>query len=226
MMEQKKLPAAPTVILLLMLFAVTHAQGQDWKTEKRINVLFGLSQVVVAHGFNIEINYISNRMIFDYSHGVSLEFEGNTVPADLRKQGIMVKMPWTTGFGIGYRLTHWINFRLEPKFHRFEFYYAGENQSRTDQIVSYNTFSMGLGIYGDFRPFRKENNFLSGLMISPSIRYWPTLHSTLKDNQFIYFNKNNGSNQEIKTLDPGIGFTPVVFNISLGYAFGLKKRSA
>jgi hypothetical protein len=144
MMEQKNLVRQAVAIFILITFTVTGAQAQEWKMEKRINVLFGLSQVVVAHGFNVEFNYISKRLIFDYSHGVSLEFEGNTVPADLRNQGIAVKMPWTTGFGIGYRLKEWINFRLEPKFHRFEFYYAGENQAKADEITSYNTFSLDL----------------------------------------------------------------------------------
>ncbi len=219
-MEQKNLFWPAAAIFILITITVTGAQAQEWKMEKRINVLFGLSQVVVAHGFNVEFNYISKRLIFDYSHGVSLDFEGSTVPADLRKQGIAVKMPWTTGFGIGYRLKEWINFRLEPKFHRFEFYYGGENQ----EITSYNTFSLGLGIYGSFRPFKKDDNFLSGLMISPSIRYWPTISSTLKDNKYIYFNKRTGINEEIRTLDPGIGFTPLVINISIGYSFRIKDR--
>jgi hypothetical protein len=224
MMEQKNLLRPAAAIFILITFTVTGALAQEWKMEKRINVLFGLSQVAVAHGFNVEFNYISKRLIFDYSHGVSLEFEGSTVPADLRKQGIAVKMPWTTGFGIGYRLKEWINFRLEPKFHRFEFYYAGENQAKTDEITSYNTFSLGLGIYGNLRPFKKGDNFLSGLMISPSIRYWPTISSTLKENKFIYFNKQTGMNEEIRTLDPGIGFTPLVINISIGYTFRIKNR--
>jgi hypothetical protein len=224
MMVQKNLPWPAATIFVLITIAFTGAQAQDWKMEKRINVLFGLSQVAIAHGFNVEFNYISKRLIFDYSHGVSLDFEGSTVPADLRKQGIAVKMPWTTGFGIGYRLKEWINFRLEPKFHRFEFYYIGENQAKANIITSYNTFSLGLGIYGNFRPFKKEDNFLSGLTISPSIRYWPTISSTLKDNKYIYFNKQTGINEEIRTLDPGIGFTPLVINISIGYSFRIKNH--
>ena len=224
-MKQKNILRTPIIILLFIITAVTCSQAQDWKTEKRINVLFGLSQVVFAHGFNVEVNYISNRLIFDYSHGMSLEFEGTTVPADLRKQGIAVKMPWTTGFGIGYRLTDWINFRVEPKFHRFEFYYTDGNHISTDEITAYNTFSLGLGIYGNFLPFKNDHNFLSGLMISPSIRYWPTLASTLPDNRYCYYNKQTGSNQVIKTLDPGIGFTPFVFNISIGYSFRIRKQS-
>ncbi len=222
-MEQKKQLLVKAAIVLLIAASVMNGQAQAWKTEKRANVLFGLSQVV-AHGFNIEGNYISKRLIIDYSHGVSLEFKGNTVTSDLRRQGIAVKMPWTTGFGVGYRIAEWINIRVEPKIHRFEFFYANEAQTKSNEITAYNTFSLGIGIYGNYRPFKRKNNFLNGLMLSPSIRFWPTVSSTLKDNKFTYFNKQTSSNEEIKTLDPGIGFTPIIVNISVGYSFKIKRQ--
>jgi hypothetical protein len=159
--------------------------------------------------------------MFDYSHGVSLDFHDATVTSDLRRQGLAVHMPWTTGFGLGYRITEWVNVRVEPKWHRFEFYYKGGAQVPADLITGYNTFSLGVGVYGCWRPFRHRPNLLSGMMISPSVRFWPTVHSTMPGNKFIYFNRNAGRDEEIKTLDPGIGFTPFVYNISIGYSFKL-----
>src|SRR5450432_3031560 len=102
-MAHKKTNSLKAFITLLIVTASFNANAQDWKSDKKINVLFGLSQPLLAHGFNIEGNYIHNRFIFDYSHGVSLDFKDNTVSADLKKQGLAVHMPWTTGFGIGYR---------------------------------------------------------------------------------------------------------------------------
>jgi len=210
------------IALVLCMSNATYAQS--WKSEKKVNILFGLAQPVFASGFNIEGNYIHNRFIFDYSHGASLDFSGNLVPADLKRQHVTVHEPWTTGFGIGYRLKEWINIRVEPKWHRFEFYYDGEPQNKSTQITSYNTFSLGLGVYGSYQPFKKQNNFLKGFVIAPSIRFWPTVHSGLKDDTFSYLNKTTGKSEAIKTLQPGTGFTPFVINISVGYSFLIKKK--
>jgi hypothetical protein len=200
------------------------ASAQEWKSEKRVNVLFGLAQPVLAKGFNIEGNYIHNRFIFDYSHGTSLDFSGNLVPTELRAQKIAIHEPWTTGFGIGYRLKEWINLRVEPKWHKFEYYYDGEPQSPGTMITSYHTFSLGLGLYGSYQPFKNKDNFMKGFLVSPSIRFWPTVSSSLKNDEFTYFNKQTNATEKIKTLDPGTNFTPVVINISVGYSFQLKKK--
>jgi hypothetical protein len=201
-----------------------HSQSQEWKTEKKVNAVFGLIQPIFAKGFNIEGNYIHNRFIFDYSHGASLDLSGQSVTAEMRVEGLAIHIPYTTGFGVGYRLKEWINVRIEPKWHRFEFYYDDETQNSSNQITAYNTMSIGIGVYGHYQPFKNKTSFLKGIMISPSIRFWPTISSTLKDNSFTYLNKNTGTNEEIKTLDVGPGFTPFIYNISIGYSFGLKKK--
>ena len=133
---------------LLIVSVPFHSQSQEWKTEKKVNAVFGLIQPILAKGFNIEGNYIHNRFIFDYSHGASLDLSGQSVTAEMREEGLAVHIPYTTGFGVGYRLKEWINVRIEPKWHRFEFYYDGEAQNSASQITSYNTMSLGIGIYG------------------------------------------------------------------------------
>jgi hypothetical protein len=226
-MLQTRSHLARALFMLFIIVFASNAEAQDWKSGQRINVLFGLSQPVLASGFNIEGNFIFRRFIFDFSHGIGLEFRGNTVTPDLRRQKVAVRMPWTTGFGIGYRLKEWINLRIEPKFHRFEFYYENDPQTRDNQITSFNTFTLGIGVYGSYLPFKRKDNFLKGIMISPSIRFWPTVHSTLKDGKYFYLNRYTAANEKIKTLDPGFGFTPLVVNISVGYSFQMKNnRSA
>jgi hypothetical protein len=211
-------------LLIVTVSVPFHSQSQEWITEKKVNAVFGLIQPIFAKGFNIEGNYIHNRFIFDYSHGASLDLSGQSVTAEMREEGLAVHIPYTTGFGVGYRLKEWINVRIEPKWHRFEFYYDDEPQNSTNQITSYNTMSLGVGIYGHYQPFKNKTSFLKGIMIAPSIRFWPTISSTLKDNSFTYLNKNTGKNEEIKTLDVGPGFTPFIFNVSIGYSFNVKRK--
>lgn len=219
----KQIPLKSLLLLLLLVFSA-HLHAQDWKSDKRVNILFGLTQPIFVDGFNVEGNYIHNRFIFDYSHGISLDFKEDALTEDLKNQDIVVHMPYTTGFGIGYRFKEWINLRVEPKWHRFEFYYNGETQNAKNEITAYNTFSLGLGLYGSICPFKNSSSFLKGIMLAPSVRYWPTMHSTLNNDGFSYVNKNTNSVEKIKTVDPGFGFSPWIFNISIGYTFSLKKN--
>lgn len=211
-------------MLLVFFAATTRLQAQDWKTDRKLNVLFGLTQPLLLNGFNMEVNYIHNRFIFDYSHGASLDFSENAVTPDLKEQGVVVHMPYSTGFGVGYRFTRWLNARIEPKWHRFEFYYNNDAQTAANEITSYNTFTLDLGVYASLYPFKKSESFLKGILIAPSIRYWPTVSSTMQADSYSYMNRNTHTTEEIKTLDPGMGFTPFVFNISVGYSFDLKKK--
>ena len=223
-MKRKNLHLLKTAIIALIAFTGLKASAQDWKSDERINLMFGLSQPVLAHGFNIEGNFIDGRFIFDYSHGVSLDFQDGSTTSALRQQGVAVHMPYTTGFGLGYRITEWLNIRVEPKWHRFEFYYEDQAETKSDQITAYNTFSLGAGLYGAYRPFKHRVNFLSGFLLAPSIRFWPTVTSSEPGDSFTYFNRNTNSNQEITKLDPGILFTPLVINLSVGYTFGIKRH--
>lgn len=215
-----------TAFLTAFLLTSLATEAQEWKKDKKINVVFGLAQPVFASGFNVEVNYIHNRFIFDYSHGASLDYRGKLVPSELRGQKLAIHEPWTTGFGVGYRVREWINVRVEPKWHRFEFYYDGEQQNGASQITSYNTFTLGVGVYGSYQPFANKQNFLRGFLITPSVRFWPTIHSGLEGDAFTYTNKHTGNVEKIETLDAGSGFTPVVVNVSLGYSFSLKKKAS
>lgn len=212
------------VLVLLLLTTTFLLRAQDWKTDKKINVVLGGTQLLLVKGFNGEVNYIHNRFIFDYSHGVSLDFSGPSVTTSLNEQGLAVHMPWTVGVGVGYRLKEWLNVRVEPKWHRFELYYDGETQNTSNEITSFNTVSLGVGLYGHYQPFKNKSSFLRGFMIAPSIRFWPTISSTLSGDKYTYLNKKTLKKEEVKTLDPGIGFTPIVFNISIGYSFNLKNK--
>lgn len=227
-MKTKRTFLKAIIFALISLFTLVingQAQQSDKKEfDTRINVLFGLTQPLFAKGFNIEGNFFYKRLAFDYSHGVSLDFSGNTISGELKEQHLQVHVPYTTGFGLGYRFTEWLSLRVEPKWHRFEIYYNDENQSEANKIVGYNTFSLGLGAYANWRPFKNIQNPLKGIMIAPSIRYWPTLHSTLADDKFVYDNRITGNIETHNRMEAGINNTPFVFNISVGYSFDLGRK--
>ncbi len=182
-----------------------------------VNVLFGLSQLTLD-GFNIEGNLFYKRLAFDYSHGVSLNLDGNLVTGAAADQGLAIHIPYTTGFGVGYRFNNWLNLRLEPKWHRFELYYGGEEQVEANLIEAYNTFSLGLGLYGNLRPFKNQQNFLKGLMLAPSVRWWPRVSSSLADNIVEYENRITSQTEIHEALEVGIANTPWILNLSVGYA--------
>lgn len=162
------------------------------------------------------------RFIFNYSHGMSLDFSGSLLPDYLQEQGLVVHMPFSTGFGVGYRITEWLNLRVEPKWHRFEFHYSEDLSRELGAVaVDEHNFSVGLGLYGFFQPFRQKSNFLSGITIAPSIRYWPTVASSFENNREEYFNKHTGQVEELQSLGSGIGFSPLIINVSIGYTLKL-----
>jgi hypothetical protein len=170
----------------------------------------------VAKGFNIEGNFFYKHFAFDYSHGVALDFSGGSLPKNVKDQSLVIHVPYTTGFGVGYRFAEWISVRVEPKWHRWDLYYDGDDQTAANRVVRYNTFSLGLGAYVNWRPFKNADNALKGVMIAPSLRYWPTVSSTLDGDEFRYINKVTG-----KRMQPGIVNTLIVFNVSVGYSFKL-----
>lgn len=191
------------------------------KLDTRINILFGLNQPLLARGFNIEGNLFYKRFVFDYSHGVSLDFSGNNLSGDAADQKLALHLPFTTGFGVGYRFNELFNLRVEPKWHGIEVYQETDEQTEENLLGEYTTFTLGLGAYMNWQPFKNKNNFLKGFMISPSIRYWPRISSTLKDDKFEYFNTTSDQNEVHEAIEIGFGNSPLILNISVGYSFKL-----
>jgi hypothetical protein len=192
----------------------------DLLYTNKFSVLFGLLQPTVAKGFNAEVNYTTKRLIFDYSHGVSLD---PPVVGDFKTQNIALHIPYTTGFGIGYRFTSYFDVRFEPKLHSFELYQTGVEQTTANLIKAFRTTTLGFGAYYRFFPFRNsENTFLQGITTSTSVRWWQNTSSTLTNNEVTYANTSTKKTETLKTPNIGIANTPFIFNISVGYTFGGK----
>ncbi|SMF68470.1 hypothetical protein [Pseudobacteriovorax antillogorgiicola] len=156
--------------LLLLTLLSTHSRASE------INIVSGLSQPLVVNGGNLEINYLTENLIFEYSHGWSLDFaaHGGLAQTEAENdQNLELFLPYSTGGGIGYRLSKQFNARLEYKEHYYEV-----NRKNSDESFQYITRSLGIGLYWEWQPWQNM------LLIVPSLRYWPNLNSSLAGDKF------------------------------------------
>ncbi len=206
--------------LILMSQSKVEAQTQ---TEEKYEVVFlaGLIQPLLLDGGNVEIEFYTPKFVCNYSHGFSLELtsENNTTSGEVQKQGLAFHLPYSTGFGVGYRLNKYFDIRFEPKLHKFEGYYDGKERTIAEnRVVNYQTVTLGLGAYFRWKPFEKQNNFLRGIFTSTSIRYWQNVYSSLNEGEFTYENTFTSQTETHETLNIGIANTPWLFNVAFGYS--------
>ena len=173
-------------------------------------VVSGLTQPIFLNGVNIAVNYTTNRWVFEYSHGAGLEYSGQALKQDYRDHVVSLNSPYSTGPGIGYRVfanqVLGMDIRAEAKVHQYDV------SLNDNQDISYTNFDLGGGAYWQIRPFGKQNNRLSGIVVEPSIRYWANVASSL-ENEVVY-TTNNGETQTHSPYPLNL-----FFNISIGYTF-------
>lgn len=199
--------------LLLFFYKKSNAQT-ELPYSNKFTVVAGVSQVLLLDGFNIAANYTTNRWVFEYSHGNSLDYSGEVLRPEYRTKVDQVHSPFSTGAGVGYRIFARpiiaMDIRAEAKVHKYE---VALNSA---QSVEYINFDLGGGVYWQIRPFGKSGNALKGIVIEPSIRYWRNISSNLEDN-FTYLSEDG--NQHIHEPYPLNLFA----NVSIGYTFGVLK---
>lgn len=203
-------------------FGKLREEKKEFLYSNRVSVLAGLIQPVLLKGGNIELAYFTKKMSFDYSHGFLLNMSGASITGDAKTQKLAYHLPYSTGFGVGYRFTSFFDVRIESKVHSWEVYYDGETQNKTYLIQAYKTYSVGLGAYYRYMPFEKKYNWLQGVTTSTSLRWWPTVGSSLPGNEFVYHNKFTNQNETLRTANIGMGASQFIFNVSIGYTFGGK----
>jgi hypothetical protein len=210
------------ILLFCLVFGFGQSMAQENSSpEREISLVFGLNQPIVANGFNFELNYWTRRFVFDYSHGFGLEFKGNLVSEEAKKQHLSFNISHSLGIGFGYRFTKNFNLRIEPKLHRWEVYYDDQFNSKDLKINIYNTYTLGLGAYYRWIPFEKKAGALRGFTIVPSARWWPNVGSSLDNNKFDYLNAKTGKTETHEANNIGISNTAFFVNVSVGYTFGL-----
>ena len=90
---------------IIMFLADPALAQQRMDRAPEAAIFFGLNQPLLLGGVNVEANYFTRKWVFDYSHGASLEFGNAALPADLKAQKLVAHLPYSAGFGIGYRFT-------------------------------------------------------------------------------------------------------------------------
>lgn len=206
----------------VLLFAAFASHAQQTK-KPEISVVFGLNQPLVLRGINFEVDYWTEKFVFEYSHGFGLEFQDNLITKDAQDQQLAFHVTHSLGIGIGYRITKRFNVRIEPKLHMWEMYYDDGFKTAAGRIKKYNTYTLGLGAYYRWTPFENNENALRGLTIAPSVRWWPTVSSSLNDDNYSYFNERTQQTETHQANNIGLSNTPFFVNVSIGYTFNLKK---
>ncbi|MEM7656617.1 MAG: hypothetical protein AAF399_10850 [Bacteroidota bacterium] len=215
-----------SLLLVLSIFITADVSAQQTDdTDKELVLLAGMIQPLLLQGGNFEVDFYTQNMVFNYSHGFSLELESsaNTAVGALREQSLAIHLPYSTGFGIGYRLNKYVDVRFEPKLHHFDVYLDGTDRTQVEnQIVDYSTVTLGIGAYFRWKPFEKQPNFLKGIFTSTSVRYWQNVYATLNNGEIQYYNRITEQLEVHETSNIGIGNTPWLFNVAVGYAIPLK----
>jgi hypothetical protein len=180
------------------------AKGESRGFATEGSVMAGLTQWVLFRGGNIAGELKIGRFAFEVSHGQGLDL--NQVPgvglsSAERAAGAHVFVPWTTGFGVGVRITPDLHILVEAKAH----HYNVTGNDPTHQ-VDYTTFSVGPGVFYTFHIYK-------GLFLEPNVRFWPNVGSTLKGNKAAIV-QSDGSVYEHKAHDFGL-----FANMNIGWTF-------
>lgn len=81
---------------------------------------------------------------------------------------------------------------------------------------------MGVGAYYRYYPFAGRAGAARGVVIVPSIRYWPNVSSSLPNNELRYANARTGRQEVHQAAEQGVpGTTGVIANVSIGYTFAV-----
>ncbi|HYX36205.1 MAG TPA: hypothetical protein VE954_24140 [Oligoflexus sp.] len=163
-------------------------------------ILFGLGQPILFNGYNVELNYLTENLVFEYSHGWNLNISNfkDALTEEEKKQDLDILTPFSTGGGIGYRFTDLFHAALEYKVHEFEV------SSPTVAEFSYRTQTLGVGLYYNWKPFED-----SGFTVVSALRYWPTIATSLENDEKIL---SNGRVHKAHGFD-------VAPNVKIGWTF-------
>lgn len=213
---------------LVAILGVTASVSAQDQPSRRVNFPYadrftlggGISQVLLG-GYNIQAEYTTKRMVFSYSHGFNINLNGQSASLPAQDQQLNEKLTSTLGIGIGYRITPGLDVRIEPKLHSYEVNYNGQPEAGNARLTTYRTVTLGVGAYYRYYPFRKQANALAGILVMPSVRFWPNVGSSLADNKLTYPNKATGRTETYKAASQGFpGTNGLLANVTIGYTFG------
>lgn len=154
--------AQPVPTTLAVEHTDTEVEPEDRYPRWQVSVHGGLLQPLFARGFNAAIDVRHHRLVLTYSHGEGLDLTSlaGFSQAEL-DGGARMRMPSTTGFGVGATLVDELYVLADFKLHDHEVSYRGETEN-------YRTLTVG-GEVG-YRLF-----FTRGLFVAPVVRFWPNV---------------------------------------------------
>lgn len=164
---------------------------------------YGLNQPILGHGFNSAVEVRYKRLVATYSHGQGLSYGASFESGPEKATGASVKLPWTTGGGVGVILIDELWILADLKVHRFDIDTAIDH-------VSYTNVTLGAEL--GWRYF-----IWKGLNVQLVARYWPNVYSTA--GKGITLHDSNGR----AFLDPPAvqGEAGFLGNVLVGWAFSL-----
>jgi hypothetical protein len=189
---------------LVLVPSIAHADESPSGLHDHFSVMAGLTQWTLLRGGNVALEYEVGRFAFEVSHGQGLDLNqvpGLALTSAERDAGARVYVPWTTGFGVGVRITENFHALVEFKAHRYEV--TGRDRNAE---VDYTTFSIGPSVFYSFYLYK-------GLFVQPNIRFWPNVASTLSGNH-ASIRQPDGTTYDHKAHDFGL-----FANVNLGWSF-------
>ncbi len=169
--------------------------------HQELAVMLGLGQWALG-GANVAAQTHFGRLALEYSHGqgVHLSNAGFLMNSSEKAAGADVRMPWTTGLGIGLLVTRNLRVLVEFKANHYQLQ-GGDPSSR----LEYTTYTIGPGLFYEIRLWR-------GLFLQPSIRWWPTVASTFQKGSTL----RNAAGAPVAIAEHSSGVFP---NVNLGWEF-------
>jgi hypothetical protein len=168
----------------------------------QLGFTYGLSQPILAHGFNAAIDVRWKRLMFTYSHGQGLDYARFETSGE-KAAGAAVKLPWTTGGGVGIVLIDELWILADLKVHHF----------LVDTAVDHAAYTnVTLGAELGWRYF-----IWKGFNVELVARYWPNVYSTA--GKGVILHRPDGTT----FLDPpeAQGDAGFLANVLVGWAFQL-----
>jgi hypothetical protein len=181
----------------------SHVFSTDAHAPERVQLgfNFGLTQPILMHGFNAAVDIRYKRLVLTYSHGAGLDYS-SLESAQAKDAGAKLRLPWTTGGGVGLVLVDELWLLGDVKAHHFEV------DSGVDH-ASYTTMTVGAEI--GWRYF-----FWKGFNVALVARWWPNVYSSTGS---VTLHDRTGAAFTDKPAQQGFG--GFLGNVLVGWAFDL-----
>lgn len=164
---------------------------------------YGLNQPILGHGFNAAVEVRYKRLIATYSHGQGLSYGASFESGPERATAASVKLPWTTGGGVGVILIDELWILADLKVHRFDIDTALDHYSYTN---------VTLGAELGWRYF-----IWKGFNVQLVARYWPNVYSTAGKGVTLHDSRG----QALLNPPAAQGEAGFLGNVLVGWAFNL-----